>query len=85
MYFSGGSDGLLKMEAWRVQWRNNKMLNILKVAGFFQSVPSFNSLQEKASQEPIESAQTNMMPDFFGGRSSNNQKPRKEDVEKGAS
>jgi len=61
------------------------MLNILKVAGFFQQVPSFNSLPEKTTpQEQTEPTHSYVMPDLFSGRSSKNSGSRK-DVEKGAS
>jgi hypothetical protein len=61
------------------------MINLLKVAGFFQQVPSFNSFPEKITQEHTESTQTNMMSDLFTGRSSKNQGSKKEDAQKGAS
>ena len=76
-------NGLLKI---LIGWCNNKMLNILKVAGLFQSVPSFNSLQDKSTlpQQALPT-QTNMMSDFFSGRSPNSQGSSRKDVKKGAS
>ena len=65
---------------------NNKMLNILKVAGLFQSVVYLNSLSDiSPTSQQIESRHTNMMSDLFTGRSSKNQGSKKEENENGVS
>ena len=82
-FITSMSSRLLKI---MIGWCINKMLNILKVAGLFQSVPSFTSRQDKnIPQYQAVPTQTNMMSDFFSGRSSNNQGSSKKDVKKGAS